>query len=280
MRSLDATWLLLGIAWCCWGEARAQLRVVPGLEPQQVFAGEARQISVVWQNCADKRAIVGLRAKVSQASSATVMPISETPWKQIEVLPGQTILESATFDFPPVKAETRFLVQWVEGTSNVVGVTEVLVYPVDLLKELKPLAGDEPLGVFDPQNQMKPLIKAVSIGFVDLENVNLENFGGRLAIFGPFSSKTQMREGFTGQIKTLAGKGAGVVWIQPPPDPRDEMKPSFYTVYEGKGAVVVAQAGLVSNLADNPQAQINLIHLARIALNSQSFSLPNLAREP
>jgi hypothetical protein len=89
-----------------------------------------------------------------------------------------------------------------------------------------------------------------------------------------------MREGFTGQIKTLAGKGAGVVWIQPPPEPRDEMKPSFYTVYEGKGAVVVAQAGLVSNLSDNPQAQINLIHLARIALNSQSFSLPNLAREP
>jgi hypothetical protein len=38
-------------------------------------------------------------------------------------------------NFPAVKAETPFVVQWVDGTDKLVGASDVLVYPPDLLKD-------------------------------------------------------------------------------------------------------------------------------------------------
>ena len=136
------TWLLLGIA-CCWpGAARAQLQLLPDQEPQRVFAGEARKITVTWHNAGDKAVDAEMRIRLYQTSSATAAPLSEKAWRKIEILPGQTVLESASLDFPAVNAETRFLIQWLEGTNQVVGRTEGQVYPTNLLAELKTLLGE------------------------------------------------------------------------------------------------------------------------------------------
>jgi len=178
--------------------------------------------------------------------------------------------------FPAIKAETRFLVKWLEGTNAVIGTTEVSAYPATLLKELRGLAGDDPLGVLDPQNHLKPLLKAAAVEYDDMENRELEDYHGKLAIIGPFQSRAQMRERLTSRIKDLAGKGVGVVWIQPPPEKHEELKPSFYTVPEAKGAVVVVQASMVAKLADDAQAQLNLIELARLALHPAPPQLPQL----
>jgi hypothetical protein len=185
------------------------------------------------------------------------------------------VLESAVLTFPRVKAETRFLVQLLDGADKVIGVTEVLVYPPDLLKDLRPLAGEEAIGAFDPQNRLKPLLKAAAVDYQDLEDTGLEAYSGKLAVIGPFQSRAQMWKGLSGQVKALALKGAGVVWIQPPPEKHQCLKPSFCSVLEGKGAVVVAQAGLVANLTDNPEAQLNLIQLARLALHPEPPRLPH-----
>ncbi len=85
-----------------------------------------------------------------------------------------------------------------------------------------------------------------------------------------------MKEGLPNRIKALAAKGVALLWIQPLPDKRPQLKPSFYTVQEGKGAVVVVQAGMVARLADEPQAQLNLIELARLALHPAPPRLPEL----
>src|SRR5262249_10861541 len=151
-----------------------------------------------------------------------------------------------------------FLVQWVGASNKVVGLTELEVYPPDLFKDLKPLTGGEPLGSFDPQDQLKPLLKAAAVEFVDLEETGLERFVGKLAIIGPFGSEAEMRSGLGHDIKALARRGVGVVWLQPAPEPRDRLVPSFYVVPEGKGTVVVVQAGVVENLAESPRAQLNL----------------------
>ena len=60
-----------------------------------------------------------------------------------------------------MKAETKFLVQWLEDSNSVIGRTEVLVYPTNLLHELKLLVdeSEDNLGVLDPQNQLKPALK-------------------------------------------------------------------------------------------------------------------------
>jgi hypothetical protein len=278
MKWLD-TWLLLGIACCGAGMARAQLQLLPDREPQRVFAGEALKITAAWRNAGDHAVTAELRIRLYQASSGTAAPLSEKPWKTITLLPGQTVLESALIDFPAVTAETRFLIQWLEATNRVAGRTEALVYPANLLGELRPLLGDAHWGILDPNNELRPLFKQSRLEFVDLGEAALEDFQGRLAIFGPFSAETQIREGLARTIREMARKGVAVVWIQPPP-PRDEIKPSFYLVPEGKSAVVVVQADLISNLAERPQSQLNLIQVCRLALDPEPFSLPGLSHQP
>ena len=80
-------------------------------------------------------------------------------------------------------------------------------------------------------------------------------FKARLAVIGPFQSKTQMREGLAQTIQRIARKGAAVVWIQPPSEPKDQIKPSFYVVPEGKGAVVVVQSDLVAESVRKSQVR-------------------------
>lgn len=263
---------------CCQpGAAYAQLEIAASGGPWRTFPGPAKKISAVFHNPGNHAIESEIRTRTFQASSATVVVLSEKPWKKLQVLPGQTVVESTPFDFPAVRAETKFLVQWLENPHRVIGQSQVLVYPEDLMEELKPLAGDWPVGVYDPQNKIKPLLQKLKLDYMDLENSDLENFPGRLAIIGPFQSETQMRRGLGRRIQALAKKGAAIVWFQPPREPRDKLQPSFYLVLGNRTAVVVAQPDLVSNLAEDPQAQLNLIHFCRLALNPQPFAAPDLS---
>ena len=274
------SWLWLLLVGCWPGMACAQLQLLPDREPQRVFAGEARKITVVWHNAGDKTADAEIRTRLYQTSSATAAPLSDKPWKQIEILPGQTVLESALLDFPAVNAETRFLIQWREDTNAVLGTTEVLVYPTNLLGELKLLVGEANWGVLDPNAELKPLLKQNHIEFSDLGETALEDFQGKLAIIGPFSTKAQMREGLAQTMQKIARKGVAVVWLQPPLGPKDQIKPSFYVVPEGKGLVVVVQSDLVANLRENPKSQLNLVYFCKLALNPTPFLLPDFNTQP
>jgi hypothetical protein len=253
------------------------MQALPDKEPQCVFSGTERKITILLHNPGANPVEADLRIRLYQASSATAAPVSEAAWKKLTVLPGQTVLESARVAFPAVKAETRFLVQWLDRTNKVIGVTEVLGYPPDLLKDLHPFAGDEPLGVLDPLNQLKPLLKAAAVECQDLEDTDLQDYHGKLAIIGPFQSGAQIQESLPNRIKVLSQKGIAVVWIQPPSvEKHQELKPSFYLVPEGKGAVVVVQADQVVNLPEKPQAQLNLVQLVRLALHPEPPRLPHL----
>lgn len=266
-----ALWLAAG------GLGAAPLQLVPDREAQCVFAGGARVIGVTWKNSGVAAVAAGIRVRVYQTTSATAVLWREAAWKTLQVLPGQTVVESARLDFPDVQAETKFLVQWLAGTNELLGVTAVRVYPTNLLAELKPLAGPGPIGVLDPQNELKPLLKNLRIGFEDLGDSHLENFSGRLAIVGPFATRAQMRGGLAGEIKQAARRGAGVVWLRPPADPAAGLLPSFYSVPENTNSVVVVQPELVAGLPDNPQAQQNLVDFCRLALNPEPLTLPDLA---
>ncbi len=213
--------------------------------------------------------------RLMQLTSATATTLAEQPWKTLQVLPGQTVIESATLDFPDVRAETHFLIQWIDTTNHAFGATEVRVYPTNLLAELKTLAGERlPVGVFDPANLLKPLLNALKMDCEDLQESGVARFTGKLAIAGPFDTREQMPGDLRERIEKLARKGAGVVWLQPPPESRDKLQPSFRIVPVGAGAVVVVQAQLIGNLADSPQAQLNLIQLCRLARQPEPPSLP------
>jgi hypothetical protein len=268
-----AFWLL---ALCSGAFAvQAELTVVPDAEPQRLFAGERCKVAVVLHNSGQAAFAGAITAQVFQVTSATAARLHGSPGKALHVLPGQTVVESVSLWLPEVMAETGFLIRWLENTQRVCGTTSVRVFPTNLLASLRPLAGEAPPGVFDPTDQLKPLLRPLDVPFQDLAEDGTDKFTGRLAIFGPFESKQQMRASLANDIRALAKRGVAVVWLQAPPGPHDPLRPSFYTVRVSGGTVVVAQARLVARLAENPEAQLNLLRLAELALRPAPFDLPD-----
>jgi len=272
MKTMISMGLLLAMAG--WqGGSRAQVAVLGDRQPQCVFSGR-RAVSLLLTNAGSVAAELTVQLRLLQCTSATAVPLGVFPWKTLSLLPAQTVVESAPVDFPAVRAGTRFLIQWLEGTNRVLGHTDVLVYPPDLLKALKPLAGDEPLGVFDPAVLIKPLLRAAGVEFSDLEDAGWEGYAGKLVLAGPFPDR--MGNTLGDRIQTVAHKGVAVVWIQPPSDPGAPLQPSFFTLSQGKGAVVVVQPELVASLADRPASQLHLLEFARLALHPEPLRLPHL----
>jgi hypothetical protein len=273
---------LLAAACCAAGAARAQIELITNATPQCVFFGDAKSIAATFHNPGGQDYGQDVRMAVSQASSATAIPLGERPWKFLRVLPGQTILESARLDFPPVKAETKFIVQWVENSNHIIGRTEVLVYPTNLLNELKEMMdeNEDNLGVLDPHNQLKPALKQSAIHFVDLAETGMDAFHGRLALVGPSGPDDPEWRGLTDRITKVAQKGTPVVWIQSPPPKRDKIWPSYFIVPENTNAVVMIHPELVADLPGNPRSQLNLIYFCKLALQPVLFRLPSLTTEP
>src|SRR5208282_2334655 len=143
---------------------------------------------------------------------------------------------------------------------------------LDELKRLVDGSGKN-LGVLDPRNQLKPALKHSAMEFVDLEETELDAFSGKVALVGPCGPDDPEWSGLADRIRALAQKGTPVVWIQWPLRKRDKIRPSFYAVPQNRAAVVVVQPGLVADLPDNPQSQLNLIYFCRLALNPQPLTL-------
>jgi hypothetical protein len=280
-------WLAAYCLWFggCFAAAGINLQFLPGAEPPCVFGAGLREISLIVSNADNARFDGRIHAQIFQASSATALSLGEIPWKRLQVLPRQTVLESARLDFPAVKAETCFLVQWRDDSGQVLGSTSVLVYPADLFSTLRSQLCETNFGVLDPDNQLKPLLKARDVSFKDLGEMKLDDFCGRLAIIGPFASPAQVPEGLANRIKAIAKKNVAVVWIQPPAPPsasrplgweREKIQPSFYCIQKSQTAVVIVQSALVSRLAENPQSQVALIYFCGLALAPQPLALPDL----
>jgi hypothetical protein len=279
---LAILWRLSVVVCCSSGAARAQLEIITNPAPQSVFFGDVRSISATFHNPGGLDFKQPIRLVISQTTSATLVPLGERPWKELQVLPGQTVLESAPLDFPPVKAGTKFLVQWVYGKNDIIGKTEVLVYPTNLLHELRLLMDDsqDNLGVLDPHNQIKPALTRAAIKFVDLAETELDSFHGKLAMIGSCVSDDPEWRGLSDRIAGLAQKGTPVVWIQSPPQTRGKIWPSFFTVLENTNVVVMVHPELVAGLPDHPQAQLNLVYFCRMALNPRPLTLPDLSPHP
>lgn len=261
--------------------AQAQWELLPDAAPQQVFGGGAQPVATVWHNSGGRTVEASLDAQLWQDSSDTAVKFDLQPWKTLRLLPGQTVSESALLKFPSVNGRTEFLVRWCAGSNRIFGSTSVLVYPTNLMDELKSLVagGSTNPGVLDPHNQIKPLLHAVAVNFTDLASMRLEDFAGRLALIGPCTPEDSGVDGLPAKIAALAEHGTAVVWLQSPPASDDQIHPSFYLVPKAGAAVVVADPGLVADLPDRPQAQLNLIYFCKLALRPEPFSLPQLTKE-
>lgn len=272
-------WLMsafLGFAAClAAGQARSQLELLPEPGTHHVFGGRPQSIRVLIRNPGNRQAEVPIQTRLYQASSATLMPVGEAQsWKTLTVLPGQTVVETVPVVLPAVRAETRFLLHWHEDARRHVGRCELIAYPTNLLAELKTLAGEQPIGVFDPANRLKPLLRALEAEFADLERLDVQHFPGQLAFFGPFASPQQIPSDLVQRTAARCKAGLAAVWIQPPDRNPSRVEPTFYPVAFGDGLAVIAQASLIAHLDTDPLAQRNLIRLTRLALQRQPLAWP------
>jgi|SRR5665213_1957001 len=253
----------------------APLEVLHGTEPQYAFDGEGRIVRIKFHNRDDGKAVESrLFTRIYQESSATAMPIGEPQeWKVLQVPPGQTVTEEAKLTFPDVRAVTVFQVRCLDDKTNEIGRVKVRVCPRDLLKQLAQEKGTEPVGILDPENQIKPLLKNLKIKFQDLDaDAGFDEFTGKLAIVGPFSSREKSPDDLRQRIIGACKKPMSVVWILPPQS--EEPVPNLYTVRTGESTVAIVAAHLVAHIADSPQAQINLLRCVTLALHPQSLNLP------
>jgi hypothetical protein len=273
-----ALWMVMAGCACSW--AGAPLQLLPDRQPQCVFAGPGQAVSVTFSNAGGDDFAADVRVRVLQTSSATAVEVGTVAWKRLQVLPGQAVVDSAPLDFPDVAAATGFIVEWLGDSNRVIGRTDVTVYPTNLLAELKSMLAGDALGLLDPTGQVKPMLQRNGIAFLDLGERTLENFSGKLAVIGPFESKLHVRPGLRQSIERMASKGTPILWIQPPSDAKDELKPSFYMVPVGKGAVVVVQPELTAGLSETPQSQLNFVRLCKLALNPVPWALPDINSQP
>ena len=251
----------------------APLTLVPGESPQLVFADEAQAIGVWFRNSTATNAEVALHFRVFQASSATVLPIGDLhSWKTLPVLAGQTVVESWAVKLPAVRVDTRFFVRWLDERGNALGATEVIAVPRDLLRELKSLAGDRPLGVFDPQDYLRPLLRRLGVGFEDLDPDGIERFRGRLAVVCATDAKEEEPAALSRKLKKCRETGVNVLWFRNVvPAPAEPVPVCL--LRQGAGTLVVADARGLTDLTVSPARQRVLISLARLAVNAEQFEL-------
>jgi hypothetical protein len=251
---MNKAWCLLATLWPL--AATAQIQLVADSNTQAVFAGCTQTVKVVLRNPGDESVARDVEIRLFQLAAAGAVPIGDARlWKRINILPRQTVLENTTVTLPEVRAATGFGIELVG-----IGRVRVTAWPHDLLQRLKTLAGDVPLGVFDPDGQLKPPLKQASVTMADFE---IEPTDSKLAIV--WSNGRNLPESVESRVK----KGMSAVWI------RSSAVPTSYAVRLGAGVVVVAPETTFRGLADSPLPQLTLIRDAELALQPDALRLPS-----
>jgi len=266
--------LAFGFLIACPEAIQAQVRSVLDPTPQAVFGGGERTIRVHFQNSGAEEVSGEVRARLLQLTSATAVPIRVMPWKTLRVLPGQEVVEGFQTEFPTVKAETRFAIQWVDATGRVMGRTDVRVFPGHPLGGLKPLLEGSAVGVVDPANRIAPVLREAGVDVEILATDDLAGFEGRLLICGSTGDKASDPVPSAADLRRLARKGMAVVWLVAPESGKP-LKPSFERMPEGDGTMMIANPSLVEELATSPQAQNNLLELANQAMRPVPSARPD-----
>jgi hypothetical protein len=252
--------------------ARGQLEPSGEAELQPVFADVPQEVSVVFRNGTASRQVLSIAIRIFQMSSSTLMPIDKAhPWKEIEILPGQTVLESAVVRLPPVKVATYFQIQWLGDDGQVLSKSRLFAVPKDIARSLSTITSNATTGLLDPENRIKPLFKEQNIDFEDLiDEDGLARFKGRLAIL--FLPPDQGRSKELAELiarKSHAGTAIIATGLEEPSMSGIVVR----LIRPGDGGVLLADSALFKNLTTSARSQLNLIRFATLMLNPQQFPL-------
>jgi len=118
-----------------------------------------------------ERTSVTVCFRLFQEASGMAMPLRPAqPWKVLTLLPGQTLVETVSVEFPSVERATDGLVRWEAEDGSGLGSTRVRVLPPNVLGELNLLAGRGPVGVVDAAMESRATLERAGVIVEDLAN--------------------------------------------------------------------------------------------------------------
>jgi hypothetical protein len=253
-------------------DTRAAVEVLPERAAAAVFGGGRREIALRLRNSATTPATFDLRHRVFQASAALIAPLGDIQLcKSLTVGAGQTTLESFEVELPTVRSETLFQIAWFDGERKI-GATAIRAFPDNLLQHLGSMVDAKPVGLVDPDDQIKAALNPVRTTLLkEAEDILAAEVP--LILVGPMALQNRPA-GLAAALKKKAASGTGIVWLQAP-SPREPADwPPVFVVNEGAGHIVVANAALIADLSVSPRAQQSLIRLIEIAAGRRKLELP------
>lgn len=196
----------------------AQLTVRAEVEMSVVFSGEPATIALLVGN-AGREAVKGVvSTRIFQLSSATKIPLGEKqPWKELEVLAGQTVREKLELTFPALTEPAFYRIEITGAGGDPLGAVPAQACPRNMLQTLARWSGTRPLGVRDAGGKLEDLLKKNGVVTADLTGESAADFRGPLAILRNADAAAAEKERLRGIAATLAQRGVAVLWLQPAP---------------------------------------------------------------
>jgi len=252
--------------------AGAPVRVL-AKEAVAVFGGGTRAIEVSVQNYADVGAELEVGWQLLQTSSATAAPFGPvTIWKRVAVAAHETVLDEVRIPLPSVRAETRFLVRFLEQ-KEVLGLAEIWVYPTNLLTEINDLLEGNAVILCEAPDVWKRALTAAGIQFFEASVGSAIPPRSKLVIVGPLADPAT-EAAAVATAWSWAKSGVAIILIKSASIPAAATEPSYYAFNASKATFVVAQTQAMTDLATNPWSQLRLLRMARLATGHELLALP------
>jgi hypothetical protein len=242
--------------------ASAKPALVEQKKPTAVFPGR-NQLTLTWTNLDSEQFDAEITGKVFQESSKLAMPLPVEVKTRLQLLPNQTALAQVAVDVPELREKSSLLIRW-QDASQVIGKTELTVYSRNMLHELETLAGDKGIGVESSDANFKAAFKNARVKFEDIDKAEIHSFDGRILIATDCPKKTAL---------SIAKRGIVVISIVQP-EANDPLKPNFFAIPNGRGVVVLVQGDFIENFDMNPESQLRLIQICRMATKPGHPELP------
>lgn len=231
-------------------------------KPSLVFARENVSVRLFVKNSDAMDRKVKLEYRVYQAATGVSAPVTDRKkWKEFALSGNQTVVETLKFSPGTVKGSTLFLLKFYEG-ENVPELESLplVVYPDNLLAELKEAEKTMQLAVFDEEDLLGPtLVELGAKKAVSLEEPMVSDRPIVLFVVGPKGTDLPKH------AVDLAKWAAAVIWIRRPVAPTFDSLP-VEVKREGRMFAISAERSMFADITNSVEAQINLIRCYRAAV--------------
>ena len=250
-----------------------QLSIVAPKKLPALFPG-ANSLTPMWTNRGPEQVEMEIKGALFQAGSKLALQLPLEIVEKLRLLPNQAALMPINFEVPEVRAKTLFVIQWQDPSAKALGKTELKVYPSDLLRELELMAGDTALGIFNLDAKFETGFRNSKVKSERLEQDGIGGYAGKLLIAGGEQAQDSSRE----TLIAVARRGAVVVCIVAHSD--DEiLRPNFSARAYGAGVVVFVQETFLDHFDTNPESQLRLVEICRMAMKPGTPELPMILQK-